>query len=299
MFAIVLGAIVVSNNSGDAPGASDGPRASGGLSLSPDSSDELAACATPPDMQATSVTDGTGGLTVVTRLRPSCTDGDLLGNNEFRLTVVDAAGRDVAAGLFDLSGNPVPLVGEGTSVTFTFPPGTYWRTADAITGDVQMVAFNDGQESADAGSVSGSAFTAFGPTMPASGDLDAAAHSALVDIAIADLASIDASLLNIWQPQLSSKRPGLFADGVSWNYAEIVREHLELRQRFPSARLVWSGDWPVYSEPNWWITVSGIPFGSGPAALDWCASQGFDGDHCFAKLLSHTMGTSGTTVLRR
>jgi len=290
--AVVLGAVLIFK-------PSDSPGASGKSSGAQVSADDVSSCAKPPTLHAESVDFRNGGLTLTTHVSPSCPSGDLLSNNRLRITVADAAGRDVAAGVFDLSSTPVPVGSDGRSVTFTFPPGTYWRTADTITGDVTMVAFNDGQNSAGAKTVAGSAFTATGAAAPASGDIDSAAQSALVDIAAADRAFIDANLLNIWQPQLSSKRPGLYADGISWNYPEIVREHLQLRQRYPGARLVWSGDWPVYNDGTWWVTVSGVTFDSGPAALDWCSSQGFDSDHCFAKILSHTMGTSGTTLLRR
>lgn len=265
---------------------------------SPVTTAEVPTCPDPPTVLAESVTDDADGLTFDTKIATTCPAGDLLSNDEFRITVADSAGRDVAAGVFDLSGNPIALQELGTSVTFVFPPGTYWRTVGAITGDVRMNGFEDGRNSSGGGTGAGTAFTAIRPSAPASGDLDAAAHSALVDTAITDRAYIDTNLLNFWQPQLSSKRPGLYADGISWNYPEIMREHLQLRQRFPTARLVWSGDWPVFTEPNWWVTVLGTPFNTGEDALNWCASERIDRDHCLAKILSHTMGTMGTTLLR-
>ncbi len=48
---------------------------------------------------------------------------------------------------------------------------------------------------------------------------------------------------NLWFPQLSSKQPGTFDDGISWNSDSIWREHLQLRQQY-GAVLLWSGDWP-------------------------------------------------------
>lgn len=264
----------------------------------PGTAAEVPACSDAPSVTAQSITDGSGGLTFDATIATTCSAGDVLSDDEFRITVADSLGRDVAAGVFDLSDNPISVQENGTSVTFVFPPGTYWRTAGAITGSVRMDGYEDGRSSSGGGAGTGTAFTAISPAAPASGDLDAAAHSALVDIAIADRAYIDANLLNLWQPQLSSKRPGLFADGISWNYPEIVREHLQLRQRFPTARLVWSGDWPVFTDPSWWVTVTGTPFRSGEDALGWCASEGFDRDHCLAKILSHNMDTTGTTLLR-
>jgi hypothetical protein len=188
----------------------------------------------------------------------------------------------------------------GVSAEFTFPAGAYWRNPGSISGGVRLTAYKDGSDRAvSANTTSVSTLRATAPGAPESGNIDAAAQSALVDIAAADRAYIDANLLNVWEPQLSSKRPGLFADGINWSAPEIVREHMELRERFPGARLVWSGDWPVYGDPTWWVTMAGVPFDSGEQANGWCASQGFDADHCFAKILSHTLGPSGTTLGRK
>jgi hypothetical protein len=203
--------------------------------------------------------------------------------------------------VFDLSSTPIvlPPVGDRASVTFTFPAGTYWRTPGATIGGLSFFANREGRDLVPShGATSASSVSAFDVGTPQNGSLDAAAYSALVDIAAADRVNIDTNLLDVWQPQLSSKRPGLFADGMIWQANDIVREHMQLRQRFPGAQLVWSGDWPVYTLTDWWVTLVGERFGSGEAANGWCASQGFDADHCFAKMLSHRLGTSGTTLTR-
>lgn len=110
---------------------------------------------------------------------------------------------------------------------------------------------------------------------------------------------IDATILNVWQPQLSSKRVGLHADSIDWTESDIMREHTVLRQRFPRARLLWSGDWSTFGDPTWWVTVAGISFGSGEQPNAWCVSQEFDRDHCFAKIVSKSMGPSGTTLMQQ
>ncbi|WP_148684963.1 hypothetical protein [Mycolicibacterium tusciae] len=221
-------------------------------------------------------------------------------NSGFRLTGVDSAGRDVASGIFDLATQPIAVGPGGVSVTFTFPSNSYWRPPNAIDGDVRLTGRNEGADRAVLGSArSASAVTAVAPGAPESGNLEAAAQSALVDIASADRKEVDASLLNRWQPQLSSKRTGLVYDGITWSTPDIVREHLDLRQRFSDTRLVWSGDWPVYSDPTWWVTLAGVPFVSGIEANSWCSSNGFDADHCFAKVLSHSQGAAGTTLSRK
>ncbi|EHB48714.1 hypothetical protein MycrhDRAFT_5555 [Mycolicibacterium rhodesiae JS60] len=272
----------------------------GGANESNVSVDEVSPCSSPPTLTTQSTRFDSGGLSVTTRISSSCSGGDLLSNSRFRVTAVDSSGRDVASGIFDVASDPIAVGSNGTTATFTFPAGTYWRTEDAISGDLQLTAYPEGSDSSvRTGAQSASTLRAASTGTPESGNLEAAAQSALVDIAAADRAYIETNLVNQWQPQLSSKYPGLHADGITWSASDIVREHMELRQRFPQSRLVWSPEWSVYrSDPQWWITLSGIPFSTGDAANGWCTSQGFDRDHCYAKMLSHTLGTSDTTQFR-
>lgn len=161
-----------------------------------------------------------------------------------------------------------------------------------------IVTHQSTDKSPATGTIATSSMTATATRAPATRTVEDA-QSALTDLAATDRAAVEASLVNVWQPQLSSKRPGLVAEGITWTASDILREHRQLRQRFPNARLLWSGDWPVFSAPTWWVTVAGVPFQTGEQANAWCASQGFDRDHCFAKLLSHDRGPSGTTLMRR
>lgn len=241
---------------------------------------DVTPCSTPPHLEAESASTGSDGLTIVADVVPQCSSGDLLSNDAFRVTVTDSSGRDVAAGTFDLASAPLAIGPDGALARFTFPAGTYWRTADS-GGNLRLTAHQDGSSrSVTSGSADSTVFTATAAGAPESGDATAAAHAALVDLAASDRAAIDATLLDVWQPQLSSKRVGLHADGIDWTEPDIVREHMELRQRFPNARLLWSGDWSTLSDPTWWVTVAGVSFGSGEQANDWCASEGFDRDHC-------------------
>jgi hypothetical protein len=258
-------------------------------------------CSSAPNARPESMKMDTDGLIVTTTLTSRCAAGDLVSNDRFRLTAFDAAGRDVASGVFDLTKDSIGITENGSSTaTFVFPAGTYWRVPEATTGGVSLTAHRDGSDSArGSGSSSATSVTAFDVGTPEHGSLDAAAFSALNDIVAADRSYIDAHLLEVWQPQLSSKRPGLYYDGIIWQANDIVREHMQLRQRYPNARLVWSGDWPVYSTKNWWITVSGISMPDGPSANAWCAREGYDADHCFAKMLSYGMGEEGTTLNRK
>lgn len=102
-----------------------------------------------------------------------------------------------------------------------------------------------------------------------------------------------------WVAQLSSKHEGLEAEGRTWSEADILAEHQQLRSRYGQARLLWSSDWPVFSYDDWWVTVVAGNFSDPDAANDWCRREGFDRDHCFAKLIRTTGGSEGTTVYWR
>lgn len=293
--AVVAVTVVLVGRSSPSTGTDDG------AARSPTDVGSLGPCSTPPHIMADSVAIEPSGLVVTATLGAGCPDGAQISNNRFRLTAVDGAGHDVAAGVFDLSTTPIVVGREGgpASATFVLPAGTYWRTPESTTGGLSFAAYLDGTDSPGRNADSStSRFTAFDVGTPQNNSLDSAAATALVDVAAADRAYLEANMLDVWQPQLSSKRPGLFADGITWQNNDILREHMEFRQRFPEARLLWSADWPVYSDAGWWVTLAGRGFRSGEAANDWCTGQGYDADHCFAKMLSRTRGASGTTLHR-
>jgi serine/threonine-protein kinase len=98
-----------------------------------------------------------------------------------------------------------------------------------------------------------------------------------------------------WVPQLSSKRPGTLEGGVRWDNAMALQEHLQLRKLY-NAKLLWSGEWSTFSEPNYWVTIAGYTYAGSDGALLWCRSKGFDRDHCIAKLVSTTHPIAGSTA---
>ena len=106
-------------------------------------------------------------------------------------------------------------------------------------------------------------------------------------------------LANRWVPQLSSKRPGLVAEGIVWDNAKTLYEHLQLRQRYPGVRLLRSGDWSTFDAPDFWITVAGISFADPRGALAWCSSQMLDRDHCYAKLISTIHSVDDSTAYNK
>ena len=76
----------------------------------------------------------------------------------------------------------------------------------------------------------------------------------------------------------------------------FLREHFQLGQRFPGARLASSGGCPVFSDPTWWVTSAGVPLCTGEQANAWCSQKDFDADLHFGKIVSRTQGRSGTTL---
>jgi serine/threonine protein kinase len=118
----------------------------------------------------------------------------------------------------------------------------------------------------------------------------------LRQIASDDRPFVYANLADRWVPQLSSKRPGVVDNGVVWDNAMTLKEHLQLRQRYPRVKLLWSGDWSTFSGPDFWVTVAGVTFQDSAGALAWCRSQAFDRDHCAAKIISATHPVAGSTA---
>lgn len=133
-------------------------------------------------------------------------------------------------------------------------------------------------------------------TYPASQpDAEIASGNQLRAIAASDRPMVLATIADTWVPQLSSKRLGLVAEGRTWTASAILAEHQRLRQAYPGARLLWSGDWSTFSHSDFWVTVAGATFPTADGALAWCRSNDFDRDHCFAKLISTTHAVEGST----
>jgi hypothetical protein len=104
-------------------------------------------------------------------------------------------------------------------------------------------------------------------------------------------------LTDVWIPQISSKRVGLVAEGTEWDNEKVLDEHLRLRRIYPDVRLLWSGDWSTYDGRNFWVTVVGLHSSNPDDVLAWCIQQGFDRDHCIAKMVSTWHPIAGSTKM--
>ncbi|HEU5470200.1 MAG TPA: hypothetical protein VFV67_06065 [Actinophytocola sp.] len=114
---------------------------------------------------------------------------------------------------------------------------------------------------------------------------------------VADRPAVE-SLVGYWVPQLSGKRPGLVANGITYNYVEILRDHRSLKARYPGAKLLWSGDFTSFKYPDFWITIQSSTYPDGASANTWCNAELIPRDDCYAKLISHTQPYEGSTQLR-
>jgi len=134
-------------------------------------------------------------------------------------------------------------------------------------------------------------------TVPPPPDVETESLSRLQAIANDDRSAVNAVLADRWIPQISSKRVGLRAEGTEWHNAQILDEHLRLRRIYPDVKLLWSGDWSTFDGRDFWVTVVGLHADNPDDVLMWCTEQGFDRDHCIAKMVSTWRPVAGTTKL--
>jgi hypothetical protein len=126
---------------------------------------------------------------------------------------------------------------------------------------------------------------------------EASAQTALGNEIAADQSAAE-QLLDQWVPQLSSKKPGLVVDGVDYDYVRIWQNFEQLRAQYPSALLVWSGNYTSFKSADFYVTVAAQPYSDSGDANQWCDDANIDVNDCYAKLLSHSAGPAAATVLR-
>lgn len=280
-------------------GSSDGESSAGSGS----ESSTVTACGTTPSTSPTGVAMTSTGLAVTVSVTSSCSSGDILGNSDSQVVVSSPSGV-VASGNFDFSAAPIaiPAGSAGRQVSMIFPTGSFFAppglVADAGASGLSVSVRGEGAASgqelpADSSPVAVTSSTMY---IPPGTDIDQTVASSLSAQASADRSEILSSSNNQWVAQLSSKQPGLVADGKTWTNQDILDEFASFYQRFSGTRLLWSDEWPVFSSSGWWVTITSQTFPSPQAAVSWCAQQGFDRDHCLGKLISTTAQPEGTTA---
>lgn len=280
-------------------GEGDSTPAAGGTAASANAG--TVTCSDSPTLEAESIDLTPDGLTVSTAFMTPCSGGDVESNPSLVVTVADGR-RDIAAGSFDFSLNPLQIEpGIPSRRTLVFPPGMYWRTPDMFSSQPAVVAHRTetSERSASPAASNPSTLVASEPAKPAYGSVDDVAEAVLDELRDSDLPVVRESIANRWVPQVSSKRVGLVVEGRTLTSADILRDHLAYRDRFTGARLVWSGQWSTFSAPDFWVTVVGPPLPTPESANTWCDSNGYGVDDCFAKFVSNLFGVEGTTMYRK
>ena len=316
--------VVVTGDSVTAYGATGGAAHEPGSSAGSKSANDdhgggyYTRCGSAPIFTPQKFRTSSGGLVVTMKVTAKCPGGDVLGAAGTTITMRDDAGV-IASGTFDFSSNPIGIApesgsgsgsGGGTVVELTFPPGSFWRLPDTLGTDSAGVDSSVGTAAkpgilvecerpsggaAQAGSAGTSSATASSGHVPSGTDVGSNCSQALRRQADSDRSFIMGTLNGHWLAQLSSKHAGLVADGKTWDDCAILDEFLALRLRFTDVRMLWSDEWSVFSYQGWWVTVAAATFPGPDDANAWCRQQGFDNEHCFAKLISTSAGPDGST----
>ncbi|MGK2855086.1 MAG: PQQ-binding-like beta-propeller repeat protein [Microbacteriaceae bacterium] len=287
-------------------------------------------CGRTPEMTPVHYRAEGGSLIATMELRARCSEGDIVSTDTLRVTVRDDSGL-ICDGVFDFSADPLILGGENaspTTVEMEFGAGNFSRLPNTLgdrsarpadSGEIvtdTAAAGNEMVECIDEGSSNGpdSADTPTERTRtsaqrsqngePQTGcgsEADAlAALRAQVDT---DRPFVQRQLADRWVAQLSSKQPGLVApdvDGrvVTWTPCEILQQHLRIRGQYPEVRLAWSSEWQTFDLRDWWVTFAGVTFPDPEAANSWCDMRAIPVDECFAKVISNTRDSRGSTRYR-
>ena len=269
----------------------------------------VTACGSAPVFTPTSVRNGDGELQVEVKVTASCPSGDVLGGTGDHVELRGPSRSDgtgpadavVASGDFDFSGSPLVISGSGTTLTLHFGSGHFYRTADDMDLTTIVVTCAPDRGSAPTAATPGASSPSSATAATTSKDNtleETAAKDSLRWQADHDKSSVK-GVSGKWVPQLSSKKSGMVADGITWDNRATLQEFLKLRQKYSDAKLLYSDEWPVFdSGGQYWVTIVATPYGSADEANAWCSAEGFDADHCFAKYIDTKGSSEGTTVNR-
>ena len=275
-------------------------------------------CGSAPTFTPASVKNGDGELKVEVKVTASCPSGDVLGGTANHIDLKGPSRSDstgsadavVASGDFDFSDSPLVIPDSGTTLTLRFGEGHFFRTADDLDVKTITVACTPDRASGTSGATAGvpsasgssnpsSVSASASTTSQDSASEESAAESSLKWQVDHDRPSVTKDLTGKWVAQLSSKKPGMTADGMTWDNRTTLQEFLKLRQKYPTAKLLYSEDWPVFDAGGkYWVTIAGTPYSTAAEANAWCDAQGFDAEHCFAKYIDTNGPSEGTTVNR-
>ena len=271
-------------------------------------------CGREPDVKAVSAKDARGEVQVVLRFVAVCPGGQWVDGTAVGLNLTTSSGEVLGDGIFDFSQSPMWLPDpqsshgeDGVQATVGFPPGSAFglgpEIQDALTTIIvacQHSAGSSGKDAApDESPAPAADYLPYSPEASHQSDEDDAL-AALRRIAAADAPYVGSDLEGRWVPQLSSKKDGT-TDAVeqhTYDYADILAEHLKLRLTYPNVRLMFSTSWKSFLAPGYWVTVVGTP-SAGPAAANaFCTEEDFPYSHCYAKRILRDGPSDGATKHR-
>ncbi|WP_245819644.1 outer membrane protein assembly factor BamB family protein [Rhodococcoides yunnanense] len=290
-------------------------------------------CGKAPTLTPVEYRTEAAGLVVKMEMKASCPGGDIVSTDAMRVSITDS-GASVASAVFDFSDDPVYLPrtdrtnsNGSANLTntiereFLYELDSFWRLpnslgsssslTDSTASGTQLVECDDegtSDESLTSGAPSesrtNSPIKAVRSAAPTTADVETTSLDALRAQANADFPFVTGDLADRWVAQISSKRVGLDAADINgapvhWTAEQILRQHLQLRLMYPEVRLLWSDEWRTFDLRGWWITVAGLTFADADAANGWCDSRQIAVDQCYAKIVSNSRGSSGTTKYRR
>lgn len=311
-------------------GPAGAPGRTGGEEVADASAAMVTKCGRTPELRPVEYRAENGALVVTMEVKARCPGGDVVSTNRLRVTIRDERGL-ICSATFDFSQDPLVLGPEDSGpvlVELTFGIGTYSRHPNTLGGNAgrqsggevitEAGASGDEVVECEDEGTTGGVERAPGPTADgrqrsvSSGSQgsqifcgsDADTMAALRVQVDADRPYVQSSLADRWVAQLSSKQPGLVApdvDGrvVTWTPCEILQQHLRLRGQYPEVRLVWSDEWRTFDLRGWWVTIAGVTFPDAHAANGWCDARAIPVDECYAKVISNSRDSRGTTDYRR
>lgn len=271
-------------------------------------------CGREPDVTAVSAEDAQGEVRVVLRFVAVCPGGQWVDGAAVGLNVTTASGEVLGRGVFDFSQSPLWLPDahashgeDGVRATVGFPPGSAFGLGSEIQHGITTIivacqhsAGSSGKDDApDDSPAPASDYLPYSPEGSHRSD-EADALAALRRIAAADAQYVDSDLEGRWVPQLSSKKDGT-TDAVeqhTYDYADILAEHLKLRLTYPHVRLLFSTNWKSFLAPGYWVTIVGTPSAGPGAANGFCTDQDFPYSHCYAKRILRNGPSDGATKHR-
>lgn len=208
--------------------------------------------------------------------KPSTEAGAAPGRSSTRWILVAAASAAVLVAVFSVVLVTGGGSGETASTTTTEPPVAIAPATSAPAAGVQASVPDTG---------------------PAPVDREEEARQEIEALVVDGEQRVDGGMLERWIPQVSSKRPGLEADGIVYDYEAILDHFSGLRQRFGDLILVNSSDFTSFEQDGWYVALAPQAFGSSDQALGWCSGQGMnDRNLCFAKFVSRSTPYSNATT---